>query len=361
MPILRAEKLNRKYTSISNDLLKNPLISVRLRGVLTYCLSLPDDWHFNMKHLSDELGYGRSALYQVIREGIEFGYITRTDQVKTEEGKYTSVDYTIHEMSIFQEEINAKIKAFREAKKRSKFAYKKVQKTPKCDLQIIEEESVIIETVSTKPYTEKCILTKDGETKNKKKINKEKEFQKQEASPPQKDPPKVKTQKKRPPTASPVCLNAQNRCFEGISSEDLKAWQEAYPAVHVQKEIQRCVEWALSNSRLNYRKSLLTWFANVQKNHTTPYRPPEPKEDMPIEIIQSNKDLARKWENSFQSLKQKSNLSSPYFSMAASEDKILFQLSQNEVIAVDYGLPKEDFYKKCQPTLSRIEKAFKGL
>jgi hypothetical protein len=73
-----------------------------------------------------------------------------------------------------------------------------------------------------------------------------------------------KPPKRRPPPL--IVFNAEQRKFDGITDEDIKAWKEKFPALDVPKEIGECAEWAIYNIRKNYRKSILTWFKNCSKN-----------------------------------------------------------------------------------------------
>lgn len=50
MPIIRTNK-NSNYSVISNQYLKNKLLSLEAKGLMSIMLSLPDDWSFSTRGL----------------------------------------------------------------------------------------------------------------------------------------------------------------------------------------------------------------------------------------------------------------------------------------------------------------------
>jgi hypothetical protein len=74
-------------------------VSLRLKGFLAYCLSKPDKWQFHVTQLVSVLKEGRDAIYSIIEEGVESGYIEKS-QKKGADGRFFSTDYIIHETSI---------------------------------------------------------------------------------------------------------------------------------------------------------------------------------------------------------------------------------------------------------------------
>ena len=99
MSIFRIQKNKENpYVIINKEMLENPNLSLKLKGFLAYCLSKPDNWKFHVRHLASVLKEGKDAIYAIIDEGIEFGYIERSKQVV--KGKFESVDYIIHESPI---------------------------------------------------------------------------------------------------------------------------------------------------------------------------------------------------------------------------------------------------------------------
>lgn len=154
----------------------------------------------------------------------------------------------------------------------------------------------------------------------------------------------------RPTAATKITLNKEKRCFEGIAIEDMKAWRDAYPAVNVDKELKECVEWALSTPRLDYRKSILTWLRNTQKNHTTPFVTPDPKNAPPIseEDIKQNKENAIRWEQAYQKKRVQ------HYSIDAHPQNISFSFP-NFSSTVSYNMSQKEFNNKCRTAMKRIK------
>jgi len=70
-------KGNRFYAKISNNLLQNPKLSLKARGLMAYILSLPDTWEINVEHLHKEASEhdGRTAVQGAMAELRALGYL----------------------------------------------------------------------------------------------------------------------------------------------------------------------------------------------------------------------------------------------------------------------------------------------
>lgn len=84
---------NADYTIISNGALRNSDLSWKAKGLLSYIMSLPQDWKINVKDLSKRSSDGRTATASALNELINAGYATR-EQVK-EHGRFVGVVYTV--------------------------------------------------------------------------------------------------------------------------------------------------------------------------------------------------------------------------------------------------------------------------
>ena len=74
--------------------------------------------------------------------------------------------------------------------------------------------------------------------------------------------------KKRREEKSKVKIIYNNNKYENISSEDLKNWSNAYPAVDIELSIKQSIEWLKSNPtqvKSNIRRFLTNWFARTQE------------------------------------------------------------------------------------------------
>lgn len=98
-----------------------------------------------------------------------------------------------------------------------------------------------------------------------------------------------------------ITFSFQSGGFENITSEDILAWSEAYPAVDVQLSIKQAAQWLISNpSKLkkNYRRFLTNWFARTQEkggNKHAPksnpnHRPNFSEQDWGQELIPTGKN-----------------------------------------------------------------------
>ncbi len=81
MAVFRVEK-NRDYTVMSNHHLRNADLSLKSKGLLSQMLSLPKEWDYILKGLSQINREGIDA----IRELERAGYVTRT-RVRNEKGQ----------------------------------------------------------------------------------------------------------------------------------------------------------------------------------------------------------------------------------------------------------------------------------
>lgn len=86
------------YVILNKQFLEDPNISLKLKGFLAYCLAKPDNWVFRIRQMASVLKEGKDALYSIIDEGIEQGYIQRDIQKK--KGRFSGSNYTIYETRI---------------------------------------------------------------------------------------------------------------------------------------------------------------------------------------------------------------------------------------------------------------------
>lgn len=73
---IRVEK-TRNYTVIHNQFLKRSDLSWKAKGILTYILSLPDDWNINLKEVMTHATEGERAFRSGWDELAEKGYVER--------------------------------------------------------------------------------------------------------------------------------------------------------------------------------------------------------------------------------------------------------------------------------------------
>lgn len=98
MAVFRVEK-NQNYTVMSNHHLRNPDLSLKAKGLLSQMLSLPEEWDYTLKGLSQINREGIDAIREAVRELERAGYVTRT-RVRNEKGQLGAADYVIHEFPV---------------------------------------------------------------------------------------------------------------------------------------------------------------------------------------------------------------------------------------------------------------------
>ena len=110
MSIIRHRKPDR-YTVIDNSILERDDLSIQSLGMLCYLLSRPDNWRVSVEHLSSLRAKSakpvrRDGVYSILRELESLGYIERR-QVADEGGKFTGVEYIVHDAPLTAEPLTA--------------------------------------------------------------------------------------------------------------------------------------------------------------------------------------------------------------------------------------------------------------
>jgi len=84
---------------MSNHHLRNPVLTLKAKGLLSLMLSLPDDWDYTLRGLSRICRESVDAIRTAIWELEQAGYITRR-QGRDEKGKMTAIENTIYEQPV---------------------------------------------------------------------------------------------------------------------------------------------------------------------------------------------------------------------------------------------------------------------
>lgn len=74
------QKLKKKevgFTQIKNDVLENPKLSLRAKGMFCYLYSKPDDWEFSSERIVKVSSDGSRSTISAIKELEKAGYLTR--------------------------------------------------------------------------------------------------------------------------------------------------------------------------------------------------------------------------------------------------------------------------------------------
>ncbi len=205
------------FTMISNKIFENPNLSWQAKGLLSYILSRPPNWHIHTWQLSkiyegDNPGNSLHSVKKIIKELKDNGYIDYA-KVRDKKGRW------IHRYDVYP------------------MPYKEFKKIfPEVELPALE----IPETV-TQP------ILINTELKNTK-LNTSKE----DIAP---------IAKRR---SYDISFSFESAFFEGITDKDLSSWKELYPSVDIELELKKMAEWCLANpkkakSKKRWRQFINSW------------------------------------------------------------------------------------------------------
>ena len=95
MSTFRVNK-NVNYTVMSNYHLQDKKLSLKAKGLLSYMLSLPDDWDYSLKGLTTGCKDGLDSVRTTVLELEEHGYVRR-QKVRNARGQIIDYDYQVYE------------------------------------------------------------------------------------------------------------------------------------------------------------------------------------------------------------------------------------------------------------------------
>ncbi len=98
MTVVRVEK-TRDFTVMSNAHLRDKALSFKAKGVMSFMLSLPEDWNYSVEGLALFASDGRDAVNTAVRELAAAGYVERR-QAHDERGRMAGYEYVVHEAPI---------------------------------------------------------------------------------------------------------------------------------------------------------------------------------------------------------------------------------------------------------------------
>ena len=88
------------YVMLNKEFLNDEKLSWKSKGVLSYLLTLPDDWQIYETEISKHSKDGKDSLKSAMKELIDLGYIVRGDRKRDEKGMLKGYEYTVYERSI---------------------------------------------------------------------------------------------------------------------------------------------------------------------------------------------------------------------------------------------------------------------
>lgn len=90
---------NVNYTVMSNHHLQDKRLSLKAKGLLSYMLSLPDDWDYSLKGLTVGCKDGLDSVRTAVLELEEHGYVRR-QKVRNAKGQIIDYDYQVYESPV---------------------------------------------------------------------------------------------------------------------------------------------------------------------------------------------------------------------------------------------------------------------
>lgn len=98
MAIIRAVN-DKNYTVINNVGLRDDRLSWKARGLLSYMLSLPDDWIFRDLEITNHAPDGKESTKKGLKELEQYGYLVK-QQSRGERGKFATNDWLLYEVPL---------------------------------------------------------------------------------------------------------------------------------------------------------------------------------------------------------------------------------------------------------------------
>ncbi len=95
MAVFRVEK-NANYTTMSNYHLRDKGLSLKAKGLLSFCLSLPESWDYSVMGLVAVCKEGRDCVMSTLSELEETGYLRRS-RARKADGTLGAAEYVIYE------------------------------------------------------------------------------------------------------------------------------------------------------------------------------------------------------------------------------------------------------------------------
>jgi hypothetical protein len=99
-------KIQRFFGAVPNELLNNPDISFKAKGLYAYLNSKPDNWDFSVESIANQVKEGIDSVRAGIHELEHFGYLKRI-KYQNEKG-YWEVDYMLFETPVQDEAYQGK-------------------------------------------------------------------------------------------------------------------------------------------------------------------------------------------------------------------------------------------------------------
>lgn len=91
---IKVEKKQTNFTIIPNEILQSKELSLQAKGLISQCLSFPDNWNYSINGLVAVVKEGRTAVMNTIKELERYGYVKR-NKIHDKNGKFSGIEYVI--------------------------------------------------------------------------------------------------------------------------------------------------------------------------------------------------------------------------------------------------------------------------
>lgn len=95
------------YVMLNKGLLDDKTLSWKAKGILSYLLSMPDDWKVYEQEISNHSTDGIRSTRSGIKELMDVGYIKR-HQIKDNKNRFAGYEYEVHEFPVITKCENGK-------------------------------------------------------------------------------------------------------------------------------------------------------------------------------------------------------------------------------------------------------------
>lgn len=91
---IKVEKKQTNFTIVPNEILQSKELSLQAKGLISQCLSFPDNWNYSINGLVAVVKEGRTAVMNTIKELERYGYVKR-NKIHDKNGKFSGIEYVI--------------------------------------------------------------------------------------------------------------------------------------------------------------------------------------------------------------------------------------------------------------------------
>lgn len=103
MAIVKIAQRQTNYLVLQKVCLEERHLSWGAKGLHSYLMSKPSNWEININHLVKESRQGKTAVYSLINELIEAGFIKRKEKRDPNSNRFQGVSYIVYELPEFIE------------------------------------------------------------------------------------------------------------------------------------------------------------------------------------------------------------------------------------------------------------------